>query len=123
MKDLIDIWLYIDCRGKIQEIPACMQTDKSRLIEYFTASAIDRDNYTFIREVSKEPGMLFNHAVWFNKQDFYRAKKIFMTDYAESLKMLYMREEDLQTYMSLMDKQKDPDRRDGIGETYFQEYT
>lgn len=79
---LIGIWLYVNRRGQIYEVPACISKKKPDNWTY-AIPACDRDNYTYIQEISREQGMLFNNTVWFKKKNFEKAKTIFVNDYAE----------------------------------------
>lgn len=80
MDNLRDIWIYINKQGQLIEVPACIPKRYNAKWTY-ALTACDRDNYTYIQEVSREPGMIFNNSVWFKKKNFAKAKEIFMTDY------------------------------------------
>lgn len=83
-----DIWIYINRQGKLIEVPAFIKKYKPIKLS-FAISAFDRDNNTFIQEIAKEPGMIFNSSVWFKKRDIKKAREIFINEYGERINQLY----------------------------------
>ena len=105
MDELQDIWVYINKRGHITEVPACIpKRYNSRWLFSFTA--FDRDDYTLVREVAKEPGMIFNDCVWFKKKNFKKAKDIFMINYSQESQDLWTEYERTRSEMAALDKQE-----------------
>lgn len=104
--DMIDIWLYVNRQGKLLEIPACISKKKPSKWTY-AISALDRDNYTYIQEVAREPGMIFNNSVWFKKKDFTKAKEMFVTSYIELCDGLKHQHDVAENEMLLMSSQEE----------------
>ena len=101
-----DIWIYINKRGKLIEVPAFIAKAKPMKMS-FAISAFDRDNNTYIQEIAKEPGMIFNNSVWFKKQNFEKAKDIFANEYGERISHLYSELKDAKDEMVLLTKQEE----------------
>lgn len=106
MGELKDIWVYINKRGHVIEVPACIPKRYNNKWMY-ALTAFDRDNYTFVQEVAKEPGMIFNNSVWFKKKNFKKAKDIFMADYGQKSQDLWAEYEKIRSEMALLDKQEE----------------
>ena len=80
-----DIWMYVNVHGKLKEVPAFISKAKPSKWA-FTISAFDRDNYNYLREIAREPGMIFLNSIWFKKKNFKKAKEIFLLEYGSRLK-------------------------------------
>ena len=106
MDELRDIWVYINKQGHVIEVPACIPRRYNNKWMY-TLSAVDRDNYTFVQEIAKEPGMIFNSSVWFKKKNFKKAKELFMVDYSQKSQSLWTQYEKTRSEMALLDKQEE----------------
>lgn len=106
MDGLQDIWVYINKRGQLIETPACISSSKPSKWSYIIP-AVDRDNYTYIQEVAREPGMIFNDSVWFKKKNFSKAKDIFMTDYSQRIKTMWFDYCNLRDEFARLDSQEE----------------
>lgn len=104
--DMIDIWLYVNRQGKLLEIPACIAKKKPSKWSY-AIPAVDRDNYTYIQEVAREPGMIFNSSIWFKRKNFKKAKEMFMANYLEYCNALMNQHDTVKNEMLLLDQQKE----------------
>lgn len=101
-----DIWIYINKHGKLIEVPAFIAKAKPMKLS-FAISAFDRDNNTYIQEIAKEPGMIFNNSVWFKKQNFYKAKELFINEYGERINKLYSNLREAKDEMVFLTKQEE----------------
>ena len=101
-----DIWIYINKHGKLIEVPAFITKAKPMKLS-FAISAFDRDNNTYIQEIAKEPGMIFNNSVWFKKQNFYKAKELFINEYGERINKLYSNLKEAKDEMVFLTKQEE----------------
>ena len=101
-----DIWIYINKHGKLIEVPAFIAKAKPMKLS-FAISAFDRDNNTYIQEIAKEPGMIFNNSVWFKKQNFYKAKELFINEYGERINKLYSNLKEAKDEMVFLTKQEE----------------
>lgn len=104
--EYVDIYVYmINKQGKLVESPAFILRKVSKMVCIVTA--YDRDDKTIVCEIPKEPGMIFNNALWFRKQDFEKAKKIFLLDYMNKINKTDDDLRILNEKWAILDKQKE----------------
>lgn len=99
-----DIYIYINKRGTIHEVPAFISRQKPMKLQ-FAIPAFDRDNKIFLEQIAREPGMVFHNTIWFKKKNFEKAKKLFLNDYAERILALNVELGNAQDEMSKMFEQ------------------
>lgn len=101
-----DIYIYVNAQGKLIEIPAFISKKKPMKLQ-FAIMAYDRDNFHILRDIAREPGMIFNNSVWFKKKNFKQAKKLFLVDYGETIQTLYKKAKEAKEEMLLLSKQEE----------------
>lgn len=107
MKDLYqDIFIYVNKQGKLFEVPAYISKMKPMKLA-FAISAFDRDNNHILMQIAREPGMIFNHTVWYKKKDFKKAKCVFMNYYGEKINRLNDELEATKNEMGWLTKQEE----------------
>lgn len=100
-----DIYIYINTRGVIHEIPAFISKTKPLKLT-FAIPAFDSDN-KIVHEVAKEPGMIFNNSIWFKKKNYDKARELFINDYGQRINKLYSELNDIEQQMTyLLDQEK-----------------
>ena len=101
-----DIYIYTNKQGVIYELPAFISKQRPPKLQ-FAIPAFDRDNKIILEQVAREPGMIFHNTIWFKKQNFEKAKALFVNDYGEHIRLLNM---ELDKALAEMNKLYDQDK-------------